>query len=168
MFNGLTRRPFVHLLKEDLYMKMKSLLAAVIACALVACSPPPIKPILKTFSDKVIDFSDLKGHVVIVNYWADWCEPCKREIPALNEFAKTHKNVWVLGVNFDGVNTQEQQRLIAKNNIHYFNLPDDPSKALGIGDIPAVPVSFVFNRQGELKEKLYGPQSEASLKKAIL
>jgi thiol-disulfide isomerase/thioredoxin len=148
-------------------MTLKKIAAGVLIAFLGACSQPTNKPVLKTFSGKAIDFNDLGKHTVIVNYWADWCEPCKKEIPALNELSRLHKEVWILGVNFDGVDRKHQSLLIQKNKIHYFSLPTDPSLALGIGDIPAVPVSFIFDSKGKLKEKLYGPQTVASLEKAI-
>lgn len=145
----------------------RTLISACLIGLVSACSGPTAQPVLKTISGKTIDFKALDNHTVLVNYWADWCEPCKKEIPALNRFAKQHPDVWIVGVNFDGVDIEHQKALIKKNHIDYFNLPSDPSAALGIGDIPAVPVSFVFNPKGRLKEKLYGPQTVASLEKAI-
>ena len=128
-------------------------------------TPPPK---IKTVTGEVIDFSHLKRQWVMVNYWANWCESCKKEIPELNAFADSHGNdVYLIGVNYDGVGNKQLLELIAKNEIHYFNAQTDPAQVLSIGDIPGLPVTFVFDKTGKLKTRLYGPQTEESLNKAI-
>ena len=140
---------------------------SIVGLGLMACGSQPVTkialPIIKTITGEFIDFNHLKRPWVVVNYWANWCEPCKKEIPELNAFAQTHDNVYVVGVNYDGVDNRQLTELIAKNDIHYFNSLLDPSQALGIGDIPGLPVTFVFNQQGKLTQTLFGPQTQASL-----
>jgi len=142
-------------------------LAFLLAALLVACSSSSQKPVLKTLDKQQVNFAQLDNKRVLVNYWADWCAPCKKEIPELNAFQKAHPDILVLGVNFDGVSEAEQRALVEKNHIAYQSLADDPSEALGLEDIPAIPVSFVFNRQGELVETLYGEQTQAKLEKVF-
>lgn len=124
-------------------------------------------PSIKTITGEVIDFNHLNRPWVIVNYWANWCEPCKKEIPELNAFAESHNNVYMVGVNYDGVDNRQLTELIAKNDIHYFNSMMDPSQELGVGDIPGLPVTFVFNQSGKLTKTLYGPQTQKTLAEVI-
>jgi thiol-disulfide isomerase/thioredoxin len=134
---------------------------------LAGCSNEQSVAKLTTLSGKTIDFADLKGHPVIINYWADWCGPCKKEIPALNEFAKTHPDVWLLGVNYDDVTVVKLQHLIQKNHIDYEALVEDPTVALRLGELPGIPATFVFDSHGRLVRKLFGAQTEKSLSKAL-
>lgn len=122
---------------------------------------------LVTLAGQVIDMANLKGRPVFLNYWASWCEPCRQEIPELNRFAKTHPNIWVLGVNYDGVDEQQLTALISGLGIQYPNLKTNPADALGLGDLPGVPVTFIFDSQGKLKKTLYGPQTMAQLEGAL-
>lgn len=142
-------------------------LVFLLAVILGACSLSEQKPRLKTLDKQVVNFAKLDNKRVLINYWADWCAPCKKEIPELNAFQKAHQDILVLGVNFDGVSPARQRELVEKNHIAYQSLAEDPSEALGLEDIPAIPVSFVFNRHGELVEALYGEQTQVKLEKAF-
>ena len=110
-------------------------------------------------------FSSLKGKWIYINYWANWCQPCLEEISAFNQFYDTYKNknVAVFGVNYDGLSINKQLALIKQVNLHYPSLTTDPANALKLGDIRAVPVTFIFNPEGKLHDVRYGQQTVASL-----
>jgi thiol-disulfide isomerase/thioredoxin len=110
-------------------------------------------------------FSSLKGKWVYLNYWANWCQPCLDEISAFNQFYDTYKNknVAVFGVNYDGLSINEQIALIKQTDLHYPSLTTDPAEALKLGDIRAIPVTFIFNPEGKLHDVRYGKQTMKSL-----
>ena len=110
-------------------------------------------------------FSSLKGKWVYINYWANWCQPCLDEISAFNQFydAYKNKNVVVFGVNYDGLPINEQIALINQAGLHYPSLTTDPAEALRLGDIRAVPVTFIFSPEGKLHDVRYGKQTLKSL-----
>lgn len=114
-------------------------------------------------------FSTLKGKWVLINYWASWCQSCLEEIPELNRFyaQNKHKNIALFAVNYDALPRELQQQLIKQYNIHYPALLRDPAQALHLGEIRAVPVTFIFNPDGELSNTLYGKQSIKSLVRNI-
>jgi thiol-disulfide isomerase/thioredoxin len=124
---------------------------------------------LYDLNNKAISLSSLKGHWVYINYWASWCQPCLEEIPELNGFYSRFKgkNVVVYGVNYDALPASKQQQLIRELGIQYPSLGGNPARALSLGDIRGVPVTFVFNPQGKLSKTLLGPQSVNSLKQAM-
>lgn len=124
---------------------------------------------LVTLDGESIAFEALKGQWVIINYWASWCAPCMQEIPQLNAFYHSHKGhgVKIYGVNFDQFESSELKRTIAKMGIQFPNLSRDPAHQLGLGEIPGIPMTFVFNPQGKLTQKLFGEQTIESLEKAI-
>jgi len=124
---------------------------------------------LQDLSGREISFADLKGKWVFINYWASWCETCLLEIPELNRFYEENKskNIEVFAVNFDALPVNKIQRLIKKYDIRYPSLKNDPREFLNLGDISGVPVTFVFNPEGQLTDALYGGQSAENLKQAL-
>jgi thiol-disulfide isomerase/thioredoxin len=120
---------------------------------------------LHEMNGNTISFSALQGKWVFINYWASWCEPCMAEIPELNRFYEDNKNsnVALFAVNYDGLPIAMQKKLIKQAGIQYPSLKQDPANALELGDIRGVPVTFVFNPEGELTKTLYGGQSARSL-----
>lgn len=113
--------------------------------------------------------SSLSGQWIFINYWASWCQPCVDEIPELNRFYEHNKNqnVAMFGVNYDALPVKQQKLLTKQLNIHYPTLKQDPAAALHLGDIRGVPVTFVFNPQGQLSQTLYGPQTVYNLERII-
>lgn len=112
-----------------------------------------------------LTFSSLRGKWVYINYWANWCQPCLEEIAAFNQFYDRykHKNIAVFGVNYDGLPVDEQMALIQQADLHYPSLTTDPAVVLKLGDIRAVPVTFIFDPTGKLHDVRYGKQTLESL-----
>lgn len=124
--------------------------------------------LLKPLQGENISLASLKGKWVLINYWADWCHTCIQEIPELNKFFQEHQQeAMVFGFNFDELPEDVQQQLIKKHKILYPALAENPAEGLALGDIPGVPVTFVFNPVGKLVKTLYGGQSAADLTLAI-
>ena len=101
-----------------------------------------------------INLEDLKGEVVLINFWATWCGPCRMEIPDLNELYKTYND---LGLEILGISISDtQNKLIEfKNsyNIYYpilYGLPSDTQKVQMEYGVYSVPISFLINKNGEL------------------
>jgi thiol-disulfide isomerase/thioredoxin len=86
-----------------------------------------------------------KGKVVVINFWATWCGPCKTETP---QFDSLYRQVKDQGVNFVGVDTKELSRdaanaFISDNHISYPILWDEPGKtALQLGHVPSMSLPF--------------------------
>ena len=145
---------------------LKSMLfITLLVCATVARADL----MLETLDGKDISLSSLKGKWVFINYWASWCGPCLDEISALNQFYKDNKDksVEVFAVNYDSLPLNKQQRLIKKFDIRYPSLKHSTAKALHLGNISVVPVTFVLNPQGELSTTLYGGQTTDTLTDAM-
>lgn len=149
---------------------MSAIKQFIIAITLITLSPlSQAEVLLKDSSGHHTSFSNLKGKWVLINYWAGWCQTCIEEIPELNRFYHSHKNdpVALYAVNYDALPNAEQKALIKRLNIRYPSLLQDPGEQLKLGDIRGVPVTFVFNPQGNLVKTLYGGQNMASLNKVI-
>ena len=97
----------------------------------------------------------------VVNYWAEWCGPCRTEIPELNALAEQLKgqSVGVFGVNFDNAQGEELKSASDKLGIKFTVLAQNPD---GIFDIPrseALPVTYIIDDKGKVREQLMGEQT---------
>lgn len=143
-------------------MKKLLIVLAAIGCLLTACSENKPEAKLVPLKEATINFSDLKGNWVVINYWASWCKPCIKEIPLINQYYQRNKtkNLKVFGVNYDHLEKSELQALITKLKINFPTLAQDPAQALQLGDIPGIPVTYIYNPQGQLVKKLFGGLDE--------
>ncbi len=115
-----------------------------------------------------IRLADYKGKWVAVNYWASWCKPCLTELPELNALHLSNPDkVVVLGVSFDPLSNAEIQTFSQKLAINFPMLKQFPIEKFGIDNIETLPITFVIAPDGKLAKKLYGPQTQASLLKAM-
>lgn len=114
-------------------------------------------------SDKTVAIDNYRGQWVVVNYWAEWCKPCIKEIPELNDLNSQNADVTVLGVNFDGAVGDELARQLDELKVAFETLPYDPSAELGIERPRALPTTVIISAEGDLKEVLIGPQTQESL-----
>lgn len=111
-------------------------------------------------------YSDWRGHWVFINYWAEWCAPCRYEIPQLNALSKAapENDVRVVGVNFDGVDGEPLRALMQRMSIEFPVTTKDPRERFGY-ELPAVlPTTVVIDPKGEVTATLVGPQTESTLR----
>ncbi len=107
----------------------------------------------------------LNGNWIVINYWADWCAPCIKEIPELNEFAYENKDLLVYTFNFDQLDEEELAPIAKKFNIQVPSLISHPRDIWGIQTPPAVPATFFINPDGNLVLSLFRPQTKDALNK---
>jgi thiol-disulfide isomerase/thioredoxin len=109
------------------------------------------------------DLASARGHWVVVNYWAEWCKPCIKEIPELNQLAREHPELKVFGVNYDDETGEELMAQVEKLGIEFPLLGVDPAAELGIPRPAVLPTTFILTPEGELAATLVGPQTLESL-----
>lgn len=123
---------------------------------------------------KLISFSEAThGKVVLLNVWATWCGPCRREIPDLIAIAREmgQKGVIVLGISVDkdDAKVQTVKTFVEKSGIPYVNIvdSDDWKIADAYGGIPSVPATFIIDRKGNVVQRLVGKRDKAEFVTAL-
>jgi thiol-disulfide isomerase/thioredoxin len=123
----------------------------------VATPAPTLK--LKDLDGKLYDLAQLKGQVVLVNFWATWCPPCRREMPSMESLAHGLKgeSFTVLAVNV-GENPDTIDAFTSQFNsrLHVPILLDTDSTTLQDWDVKGLPTSFLINKQGNIVASAIG------------
>ena len=114
-------------------------------------------------------FKNDQGKLTLINYWAIWCTPCREEIPELNKLAEEYAGqLTVLAVNFDNEQGQELLEQLQKIGIQFQSLATDPRAIWGLERAQVLPETLIINSDGELVQRLIGPQTMESLKALIV
>ncbi|MDD2335440.1 MAG: TlpA disulfide reductase family protein [Geobacteraceae bacterium] len=114
---------------------------------------------LKDLSGETVQLSDLRGTVVLLNFWATWCPPCREEVPSLSRLnaALTGKGVRMVTVSIDNGGSNTVESFFRMTG---YRLPTvlDPGGTVGkMYGITGVPETFILDRQGVIKKKVIGP-----------
>lgn len=119
-----------------------------------------------TLDGQAYQWQDFAGSWVIVSYFAPWCAPCLREIPALNRFYDENKEVPLFGISFDQLNHQQLNELRDTYSISYpilFTIESLPWE----NSPNTLPHTIIINPEGKVVKQLKGEQSVESLRQIL-
>ena len=151
------------MLKIKDYLISKLIILISLIC-LSACSDPDYE----IYNDSSGYIQDLQGKWVVINYWADWCPPCIKEMPELTSFYNENKEeVYVFAYNFDGLKGVELQEQITRFKVKVPSMLTDPGELFGWHLPDSLPTTFIIDPSGVTKEILIGPQTKETLEKVI-
>ena len=106
---------------------------------------------------KKVSLSDFKGKVVIVDFWATWCPPCRRGIPDLIAIKKEYKNkVVIIGISLDLDTKKDVIPFIKNYGINYPVVYGNNEVVQAYGNIEAIPTSFVIDKNGKIVNQHVG------------
>lgn len=145
--------------------RLRCALVVAAALALAGCSHSEVQ----LADGSAADWAQWHGHWIVINYWAGWCAPCRKEIPELNHFHRdtADSGVVVLGVNFDGLQGDDLTSLIKEMGIDFPVLLNDPGKRWKQHPPSVLPSTLVIDPDGHLQQVLVGPQTYQSLTDAV-
>jgi len=150
------------------------------AASLGTGKPLPNEPevTFKDFEGKELSLASLKGKVVLVNFWATWCEPCQVEIPWMIGFQKKYadKGFTLLGVAMDEDGKSVVEPYVQKTQfdveghpmpMNYPIVLGDDDLAAKFGGLLGLPTTYVISREGKIAKRYIGLASESDLDKLI-
>src|SRR5215469_14448318 len=159
-------------------MMSKRLLLSLLVLGLAGCnrnpaSPPPKHTVVAPgeIGSRLPDFSvedlrghkvssaDLQGKVVLVDFWATWCQPCKKEMPGYQRLLDAHgsQGLAVVGLKFDTMmDTEDPVQFAKKIGVRYPLVVATDDLKQKFGGIEGLPTTMVFDRQGILRKKVVG------------
>ena len=113
-------------------------------------------------------FDDLKGQWTVVNYWAEWCKPCIKEIPELNQLDAKYDDIQVIGINFDKPPRAQLQQQADKLKVAFRNVLLSESTKSFVAYFQyekpmALPTTIIIAPDLSVQKILRGPQDEAAL-----
>jgi len=115
---------------------------------------------LKTLEGEELSLGDLRGKVVLINFWATWCPPCKEEIPLFKEVYKKYRDrgFEILAISMDS-KPEPVKKFVREMDFPFPVLMDD-GKVSEIYGVQGLPTSFLVNREGELVKVRLGKYKE--------
>jgi len=120
---------------------------------------------LKTLDDEEIALSKLKGKVILLDFWATWCGPCRESIPHLVQLYRTYQKsgLEVIGMNVDRGDMNIVRHFVKSMDIPYpiAMTPENVERGYGVTGLPT---TILIDKQGKIREKIVGFTSEIAKK----
>jgi peroxiredoxin len=107
---------------------------------------------LKSQSGKNLSLREYRGQVIMINFWATWCGPCRQEMPALNALYEKYRSAgfMLFGVNVDGESANAAQ-MADRLKVSYPILFDTDKRASALYRIDAMPMTVLVDRDGKIR-----------------
>ena len=124
---------------------------------------------LGSLDDGFVSLEDYDGEVIIMNFWATWCPPCRAEMPGINRFYQAHKDdgLVVLAIN-EEESAEVVRPFIQANNLSFPVLLDSEGRVAQQYSTRSFPTTFIIDRDGVIQHVQTGEISEAELETIVL
>ncbi len=117
---------------------------------------------------KQLKLSDYKGKIVILDFWATWCGPCRRGIPDLIELQKQYKNdLVVIGISIDSQTKNDVVPFVKEYKINYPVVYGNEAVVKSYGNINSIPTTFIIDREGKIVNQFVGLQPKTVFEEGI-
>ena len=166
------RPPFV---RRTLWLAVLSVLTLA-ACRpkneSVATAPVKAAPAwkLKNLDGQFVVSGQFKGKVVVIDFWATWCPPCRAEIPGYVALQEKYgqDGLAIVGISVDNQGPEVVKQFVAKNHMNYTVVMGDESVAAAFGGVDAIPTTFIVDRQGNIRDQKVGAVERADFERRLL
>jgi peroxiredoxin len=110
---------------------------------------------LQDLAGRTVILANYRGKVVLLNFWATWCEPCRQEIPEFVQLQSNHRDLQILGISLDD-STEPVRTFNNEFKINYPVAIGDAALATRYGGILGLPVSFIIGCDGRVSSRHIG------------
>ncbi len=147
------------------WIRAAALTATLVVSSMVGASSSVAPSFtLPSRSGDMVSLEQLKGQVVMINFWASWCGPCRQEMPLLDQMHKRYSSLGftLLGVNVEA-NTKDAERWLAETPVSFPVLFDKDSKVSQMYEVSAMPSTVFIDRKGHVRylHRGYKPGDES-------
>jgi peroxiredoxin len=124
---------------------------------------------LRTLDGQKVSLNQYRGDVVLVNFWATWCPPCRFEMPGFEKVyrAKKDQGFRIVGVSMDQTGSAGVRRYLAQHGITYPVGMVNSGVFEAFGSPNTLPASFLIDRQGRIRHSVTGVFAEVTLSRAV-
>lgn len=148
--------------------RLQTMAVIALSLALCACSPSGSRPgqsavdiTLKDLDGKTVNLSEFKGRVVMLNFFATWCPPCKAETPDFIELQNEHgpDGLTIVGISLDQKGVDSVKEFSREFKINYPILYAGPQAQEiidSVGGFRGIPTTVIINREGKIVKKFTG------------
>lgn len=151
-----------------------ALLVSIVAAGITRADSVPATPApawtLKDLEGKPVSFAQFKGKVVVIDFWATWCGPCRVEIPGYVELQKKYAKdgLVIIGISLDEKGPAVVKQFAAKMGVNYQMVMADDKIVEAFGGIEAIPTTFIIDRAGKIRDRKVGAEPTAEYEKRLL
>jgi len=124
---------------------------------------------LPAVDGSMVSMADYSGKVILVDFWATWCPPCKEMIPVLSKLHKRYsdRGLVILGISLDRDGLEALGAYVHENMIPYKIVMADNKITKAFGGVSTIPTLYIVDRDGRLVRKLTGYQSYGQLEEQV-
>ena len=124
---------------------------------------------LRDVDGREVKATDFKGKVVVIDFWATWCPPCRKEIPDYIALQKKYadRGLVILGFSMDEAPAADVKAFGVKMKVNYPLLMADGAVAEAFGGVEGLPTAFVIDREGNIRHRKVGLSDPAAYEKLI-
>lgn len=125
---------------------------------------------LTDLAGQTVRSDQFKGKVVVVDFWATWCGPCREEIPGYIALQKKYgqDGLVIVGVSLDRRGAETVKKFAEREGMNYVVVIGDATTVEAFGGFDAIPTTFLIDRDGNIRDRKTGSMPTAEYEKVIL